>query len=187
MRKVILQMQMSLDGFVCGPNDELDWMLPVEDKRILEALDGISRGMDTILMGRKMSAGFFAYWEGVVDEGPENPEYEYAQIFVSTPKVVFSHSVTETSGVNARMENRELRIVLAELKSGEGGYLVAYGGAHFAGSLLSAGLVDELCLVQHPVALGAGKGIFTKRMNLKLVESIKAENGMVLNRYEPRL
>jgi dihydrofolate reductase len=72
MRKLKLQVQISVDGFVGGPNGELDWMTFNMDDKILEYINSITDASDTILMGRKMTDGFVNYWTGVL-ENPESP------------------------------------------------------------------------------------------------------------------
>ena len=74
MRKLILQMQMTLDGLVAGSDGEMDWMVQQTDPKQLEILDMLTQRMDTILMGRKMSEGFCSHWEGVAKDQPYNPE-----------------------------------------------------------------------------------------------------------------
>jgi len=116
MRKLRLQMNMTIDGFVAGPEGQLDWMTGPPDEKQLNLLSELTDSMDTILMGRKMSAGFTQYWEGVVDNNPDSPEYPYAKIFVDTPKIVFSKTVNTIAGRNVTVENGDLVDVVKKLK-----------------------------------------------------------------------
>ena len=79
MRKLKLQMQMTIDGFVAGPNGELDWMmLEEQDDEVKNLKNELIDSSDTILMGRKMTDGFVSYWTKAV-ENPESPEYAFAK------------------------------------------------------------------------------------------------------------
>lgn len=183
MRQVRLQMQMTLDGFVAGPDGQLDWMSQEMDPKQLEVLTELTNSMDTILMGRKMAGGFTNYWESVVDNQPHSPEYPYAKIFVDTPKIVFSKSAETIPGRNVIVENGDLSTKVSELKKQEGKDIIVYGGAGFVGELIRAGLIDELNLFVNPVAIGNGLRIFNDKTNLKLTQSIACANGLVINRY----
>ena len=82
MRKLKLQMQITVDGFVAGPNGELDWMTWAMDEKAVALVNHLADTSDTILMGRKMTPGFVTYWEGVK---PDSPEYDFAQKMVGIP------------------------------------------------------------------------------------------------------
>src|SRR5205807_4559885 len=91
MRKLNLQMQMSVDGFVAGPEGQLDWMTRNLDEGVIARIVQITDSSDTILLGRKMTDGFIKYWEAVK---PESPEYIFARRMVDTPKVVLDRKST---------------------------------------------------------------------------------------------
>jgi dihydrofolate reductase len=180
MRKLKLQMQITVDGFVAGPNGEFDWMAPPDDSMtpIIHRLIDTS---DTILMGRKMAADFMKYWESVK---PESPDYAFAQKMVNTPKIVFSRTVKNIEGRNARIENAPLVDAVNRLRSQSGKDIIVYGGASFVASLLENDLLDELTLSVNPIAIGNGMRIFTTRVPLKLVDSARYATGEVVNTYE---
>src|SRR4051812_24314307 len=101
MRKLILQVQMSLDGFVAGPNGELDWMwLGKPDDPLLQKVIDLADNCDTILMGRKMTPEFVTHWENVVDNQPESREQPLAQLMVKLRKIVFSKTQKSMKGRN---------------------------------------------------------------------------------------
>jgi len=185
MRKLKLQINISMDGFISGPNGELDWMAQEMDSRQLERLQDLTNGMDTILMGRKMAADFTSYWEDVVDHHPDSPEYPYAKKFVDTPKIVFSKTSKTIPGRNLKVENGDLVSVVNSLKQRPGKDLIVYGGVSFVAELIKSQLIDELHLFVHPTALGSGLPIFQGRQELKLVDSFSCSNGVVVNQYEP--
>jgi dihydrofolate reductase len=122
MRKLILQIQMTIDGFVAGPDGQLDWMWmngkPDEslDRRVIELADSC----DTILLGRKMTREFIDYWENVVDNQPSSPEQSLAQRMVNMRKIVFSHTQTVINGRNLSVENGDLATAVQALKEESG-------------------------------------------------------------------
>jgi dihydrofolate reductase len=187
MRKLKLQMQITLDGFVGGPNGENDWVfLPgKQDPNALKDIIDIAAGCDTILMGRKMTAEFCAHWENVVDTQPDSPWYPLAQLMVSHRKIAFSRTETAIPGRNLEVENGDLATAVQALKNQPGKDLLVYGGASFVGSLISLNLIDEYYMIINPVAIGSGLTIFKERKILQLESSTAYLSGKVLNRYVP--
>lgn len=183
MRKLKLQVQMTIDGFVCGPNGELDWMTGAMDEQVLALINELTDSSDTILMGRKMTEGFVNYWENIVDNHPESPEYEFAKKMVDIPKVVFSKTQSTMPGRNVRVENGDLATAVKALKAQPGKDLIVYGGAGFVSSLIEQELIDELYLFINPTTLGEGKRIFKTRKNYQPVSSIVYGNGEVVTKY----
>src|SRR5262249_11529509 len=145
MRKLKLQMQVTVNGFVAGPNDELDWMTWDMDEKLLSFIIQLIDTSDTILMGRKMTPGFVKYWEEVLTR-PNSAEYEMAKKMVDTPKIVFSKTVSTIEGRNVRVENASLADALKKLKEQDGKDMIVYGGAGFVSSLMADQLIDELNL-----------------------------------------
>ncbi|HEY5823076.1 MAG TPA: dihydrofolate reductase family protein [Cyclobacteriaceae bacterium] len=184
MRKLKLQMQMSIDGFVAGPEGQLDWMSPEADDKQLKLLFELTESMDLILMGRKMAPGFSTYWENVANTQPDNPEYPYAKIFVDTPKIVFSKTVKSLPGKNVTIENGDLVESVNKLKKQKGKDIIVYGGANFVSELIKSNLIDELHLFINPTAIGKGLRIFNDQFKFKLVNSIACSNGVIVNQYK---
>jgi dihydrofolate reductase len=184
LRKLRLQMQMTTDGFVAGPDGQLDWMEPEMDPQQLQLLSELTESMDTIIMGRKMTAGFVSYWENVINNQPGSPEYPYAKIFVDTPKIVFSKTTSSIDGKNVVVENGDLVQSVNRLKKQEGKDIIVYGGANFVSELIKNNLIDELNLFINPTVLGSGLRIFPHRHKLKLTDSIFCNNGVLVNKYQ---
>ncbi|HEX7190484.1 MAG TPA: dihydrofolate reductase family protein [Thermoanaerobaculia bacterium] len=182
MRKLKLQMQITVDGFVAGPQGQLDWMTWGEEDNLIAFINKLIDTSDTILMGRKMTPGFVNYWEGVK---PDDPQYEFAQKMVNTPKVVFT-TLSSMDGKNVRVENGPLADAVNQLKSQSGKDLLVYGGATFVASLIEHRLIDELNLFVNPIAINDGMRIFGARTPLQLVDSVAYKNGKVVNTYKPR-
>jgi dihydrofolate reductase len=186
MRKLKLQVQMTIDGFVAGPDGKQDWAFmngpdAAGSAKVLE----LSDSCDTILLGRKMTAEFIQYWESVVDSQPDNPMIDLAQRMVSMRKIVFSHTVTSMTGRNLEVENGDLATAVNALKQQPGKDIIVYGGAGFVSALISLDLIDEYYIFVNPVAIGTGLSIFKDRKNLKLESSIAYKHGKVLNKYLP--
>ena len=181
MRKLKLQVQMSVDGFVAGPEGQLDWMTE-HDEGVIARIVQITDSSDTILLGRKMTEGFINYWESVQ---PESPEYVFARKMVDTPKVVFSKTLKRVEGKNVRVETGDLVQAINELKGQRGKDIVVYGGATFVSELIAHDLIDELNIFVNPVAIGRGLRIFKDRKPLRLTGSKSYASGMVINTYEP--
>ena len=97
MRKLKLQMQVTVDGRVAGPEGQLDWMTLDMDAGLLDFINRLTDTSDTILLGRKMTDGFIKYWEQVVTQ-KDSPEYDFAQKMVGMPKVVFSRTLKHVEG-----------------------------------------------------------------------------------------
>lgn len=180
---------MTLDGFVAGPNGELDWMTRSQEGRErLNSLVDIDSS-DTLLMGRKMIDGFVNYWESIVNNQPESPEFAFAKKMVDTPKVLFSRTLDKSIWTNTVLAKGDLTDEVTNLKNQNGKDIVVYGGADFVASLIKENLIDEYFLVVQPVILGKGLAIFDKtenRSNLKLVHSEKFDSGVVLLHYTLR-
>src|ERR1700716_1205987 len=100
MRKLKLQMNMSIDGYVARPNGELDWMTWDQDDKLIELIDSLIDSSDTILLGRKMTDGFVNHWENVVNNQPDSPDFLLAKKMVDIPKVVFSKTLDKSTWNN---------------------------------------------------------------------------------------
>jgi dihydrofolate reductase len=182
LRKLKLQVQMTVDGFVAGPEGQLDWMTRDLDAGVIAFITHLTDTSDTILLGRKMTAGFITYWEGVK---PESPEHDFARKMVDTPKVVFSKTLTHVAGTNVRVETGDLVQAVNGLKRQPGKDIVVYGGATFVSSLIEHDLIDELNVFVNPVAIGRGLRIFKDRTALRLTASTAYPSGVVINTYQP--
>jgi dihydrofolate reductase len=183
MRKLKLQVQMTLDGFVAGPNGELDWIwIGKRYEAILQRVIELADTCDTILLGRKMTRGFIDHWENVLDNQPTSVEQPLAQQMVGMRKIVFSRSETNIRGRNAEMQNGDLATVVHALKKQQGKDIMVYGGATFVSSLISQNLVDEYYIFRRPVAIGSGLSIFERQKLFELESSITYENGTLLNK-----
>lgn len=177
---------MTLDGFVAGPEGQLDWMwIGKQDESLSQKIIELADSCDTIILGRKMTRGFIDYWENVVDNQPASAEQPLAQRMVNMRKVVFSRTQTIIKGRNLEVENGDMAAAVQALKKQPGKDIMVYGGAAFVSSLIGQNLIDEYFIFRHPVAIGNGLSIFKEQKIVESSSSISYKNGTVLSKYLP--
>ena len=183
-RKLRLQVHMSIDGCIAGPNNEMDWL--VRDDDYIKYLNDITESVDTIIMGRKMVDGFIPYWTEVTNK-PDDPLYEIAKKMVEIPKVVFTKTINKSDWPNTNIAKGDFRNEITKLKNLDGRDIIVYGGISFDSSLIKEKLIDEFYLFINPIVLGSGKTIFKdlkEIQKLTLIESKVFDCGLVLLHYE---
>jgi dihydrofolate reductase len=186
MRKLKLQVQMSLDGFIAGPAGEMDWAIINWSEDLNEFVRKLTGPVDTILLGRKLAEGFIPYWTDAFKK-PEGPE-EGSQKMVETPKVVFSKTMASSPWENTKIASGDLSEEIRALKNEKGGDIIVYGGAKLVSSLIKEKLIDELNFFVNPAIIGSGMPIFrevAERQSLRLVASQSFECGIVVLTYQP--
>jgi dihydrofolate reductase len=185
MRKLKLQVQVSIDGFIAGPNHEMHWMkLPWTDD-LISYVREITQPVDLVLLGKNLAEGFIPYWSDVA-KNPESADYEGGLKYTSTPKIVFSKSLQHTKWENTGVVNGDLAQEITNLKKLNGSDIIAYGGAKFVSSLIKANLIDEYYLMINPTAIGRGMPIFneiTEHLALELAECKKFDCGIAVLKY----
>jgi dihydrofolate reductase len=206
MRELILKMSLSLDGFVAGPNGEIDWIFGTDPAAKAWVLETV-RNASLHIMGSRTFLDMAAYWpiSGLPFAAPMN----------QIPKAVFSRqgkavlkSTTLVPGdantaagsdtgqlqpgaqswAEAYVAGGDLAAEIARLKAGSGRPILAHGGASFARSLIAENLVDEYALIVHPIILGKGLPIFSDLAGprpLRLVNSKSFPGGAVAQIYRP--
>ena len=186
MRSLILAMQISLDGFVGGPNGEMDWVTLSQemDDHMLPAM---MERADTCLLGRSLYQGFASYWPTAPATNPNlsKGEIQFASWIEQASKVVFSSTLEKVEWHNSRLVRGDAAAEVARLKQQPGKDIVSFGGARLAQELVRLGLVDEYQLMLNPVILGQGLPLFKDggaRQVLKLVSS-GTFDGAVALRY----
>ena len=185
MRKLKLQVQLSVDGFIAGPYGEMDWLTFDWDEEIGQVVQAITEPVDCIVLGRKLAEGFIPHWAAVAAD-QDHPEFAAGQKFSETPKVVFSRTLDRAEWPNAVLARGDLVDEIARLKGQAGGDIIAYGGVSFVSALIQHDLIDEYHLFVNPVALGTGMPIFKgldSVRRLVLETSIAFPCGIVLIRY----
>jgi dihydrofolate reductase len=189
MRKIIAALQVSLDGFIEGPNQELDWVDSWEDPF------DIIGNVDAFILGARMYPGYEQYWQAVLDNPKgilpftDRPategEIAYAEFAGKTPHIVVSSTLQTVSWTNTTIV-RDLAEV-RRLKEGPGRNMHAVGGATLVSSLMNAGLVDEIRLVVQPIILGGGTLLFKDvkaRHSLTLLTAGPLKAGAVSLNYD---
>jgi len=189
MRKLKLQVQMSLDGFVARPKGELDWMTWDMDDKIKSYITVLTDSVDTILLGRKMTDGFIPYWTDFVKNKPDSEEYPFAKQMVDYPKVVFTKTLDKSTWENTTLAKGNITDEVNKIKNQNSKKdIVVYGGAGFVSSLIRNNLINEYHLFINPTAIGKGLEIFKdveSKLSLKLVKSTAFDCGIVVNQYQP--
>jgi dihydrofolate reductase len=189
MRKVVLWIGMSLDGFTSGVNEELDWLVPHATRPEGEAIfRRLRQRCDTVLVGRVNYEGFFGYWPKVKDDPKASPgDVEISRWLDDVPKVVFSRTLREVKWKNARLARGDAATEVATLKREPGKDIIIQNSTRLAQSLLAAGLVDELQMTVAPVVLGSGRSLFgglPHRIDLGPAELNRFDDGTFAVRYE---
>jgi dihydrofolate reductase len=151
-RPVVVQMGITLDGFVHGEKGYQDWGLPSEEVAVVDWKVASLREAGTHIMGRKTYQDMAAVW-------PKETGL-YADIMNEVPKVVFSGSLAAADWPESRIAGGDLAEDIETLKGEAGGIILAHGGATFIDSLIRERLVDEYRLVIHPVVIGNGSSLF---------------------------
>jgi dihydrofolate reductase len=179
MRKLVIGMHMSIDGFVSGA-DGVPGYASTDDAVLRWILQSLA-DMDTILLGRVAYETMSRYWPTATDD--------LAVPMNSLAKVVFTSQASQPSWNNTRMHSAtDAATEVARLKQEPGKDLVVLGGARLAQTLTAAGVVDEYRLMCHPVALGTGAALFGRLSapaNLSLVRSAAFDTGAFANVYRP--
>ena len=185
-RKLKLQVQISIDGFVGGMNGELDWMTWNWDDELKDYVTHLTDTVDTILLGRKMTEGFISYWTNAL-ANPKSPEFDFAKLMVDYCKVVFTKTLDKSAWANTELAKGDLVDEVARIKNGNGKDIIVYGGATFVSNLIMNNLIDEYYLFVNPVAVGRGLSIFSKletRQSLKLLNAKRFDCGITLLNYQ---
>ena len=193
MRKLKLQVQMTIDGFICGPIGEMDWMVWDWDDKLKQYVADITEPVDCIVLGRKLAEGFIPHWANVASN-PDDSENAAGLKFTDTKKVVFTKTLEKSDKVvlgwnNTILAKGNLIDEINHLKKQNGKDIIAYGGAKFVSALIKHQLIDEFHLFINPAVLGSGMTIFGELENMQkltLVESTKFDCGIVVLKYIPR-
>ena len=169
MRKLILQVAVSLDGFIEGPNGEIDWCFTDQDY----GLNNFFKQIDTLFIGRKTYELMLRMGENASPGFPKFKEY----IFSTTLEKVKDDAVLIKDDIESEVK---------KIKNENGKDIWLFGGGSLTTSLMDLSLVDEVWLAVHPVVLGGGKPLFPaikKRVELKLLDTKDYSTGLVFLKY----
>jgi len=183
MRKIIVMMSVSVDGFIEGPHRELDWHMV--DDELHSHFNEQLRAMGGFLNGRVTYELMARSWPTAdTDPSSTGPMIEFARIWRDMPKIVFSKTL-QRADWNTTVVRDLVPEEIQKLKAQPGGDL-ALGGADLAAAFRRHDLIDEYRIYVHPIAIGQGKPLFQRsdaRINLRLAETRTFTNGVVLLRY----
>lgn len=181
MRKLKLQVQMTVDGFVGAGDGGMQWARRDWDDALKQYVGALSEPVDCIVLGRKLAQGFIPYWAA-------NPKQEGAEIFNNAHKVVFTRTLEKSEWENTELARGGLVQEIGRLKNQPGGDMIAYGGAAFVADLIAHDLLDEYHLFINPAAIGTGLNIFGQVQGLHRLELVAATPfacGIVVLQYRP--
>jgi dihydrofolate reductase len=185
MRKLKLQVQMTLDGFIAGINGEMDWITWNWDEELKNYVIELTETIDCILLGRVLAQGFIPHWSA------KAANLETAEFFDhkmnDTPKVVFSKTLETIEWENTILASGDFVEEITNLKQQNGKDMIVYGGANFVANLIRFNLIDEYHLFVNPTAIGNGMSIFKnleEKLKLNLVKSTAFECGIVVLCYK---
>lgn len=184
MRKIILNLAVTLDGFIEGPNGETDWCKLDDDLGSDDgsAFDKFLASIDTIFYGR---VSYDLWGQYQPNNNASLPEKKLWQAVHSKKKYVFSRNPEEGSKatyITADIVNR-----VRDIKKQPGNNIWLYGGANLITHFINSGLVDGYLLAVHPVILGSGKSLFSNiknRVGLTLKEVKTSKSGVILLSYD---
>lgn len=165
MRPLLLNLAVTLDGFIEGPNGEIDWCLTDQDYGITTFLDRC----DSLLMGRKS-------YEAMLTYDPSGMPGKRKYVFSRTHRA---------NKADTEFFQGDLVAEVQRLKQQDGKAIWLYGGADVLQQCLNAGLVDELCISIHPLLLGSGAPLYSTipRTALKLLGNVAYDSGLVQVTY----
>ncbi|HTF21792.1 MAG TPA: dihydrofolate reductase family protein [Chryseolinea sp.] len=186
MRKVVLFMHLSLDGFAAGPNGELDFLS--YDGELAQYASELVKTVGSPVYGRTTYQLMESYWPTILtkpDAGKH--ELEHAQWVENVPKIVFSKTLNEVTWNNTRLIKDNISEEVKKLKQQPGKDLVIFGSPGLAATFMNLGLIDEYKLTVHPVVLSNGINVFksnTIKSRLKLLDTKTLKSGVVTLHYE---
>lgn len=189
MRKIILNLALSLDGFIEGPNGEIDWCIiddePASASDSSSHFDRFLSDIDTIFYGRISYDLWGQYQPDATASLPEKKLWEGVH---SKKKYVFSTNAKKNND-KAIYIHTNIIDTIREIKNQPGKNIWLYGGANLITSFLNWGLIDNYLLAVHPVILGGGKPLFSDvkdRMNLSLNGVVTSKSGVILLDYDAK-
>lgn len=186
MRKIVQFMHVSLDGFVTGPNGEMDW-IKVDDE-IFDYAGHRTEASDMALYGRVTFDLMEGYWPTAADQpNPSKHDLEHSAWYKKVEKVVLSKSLKGKTLQNTRIISENVAAEVQKIKQTSGKEIIIFGSPTASHTLMQAGLIDELWVFVNPVLVGNGIPLFkglTTQVNLKLLKSHAFTCGVVCLHYE---
>ncbi len=191
MRKVVLYMTTTLDGFIAGPSNELDWMTGTPDQALNDDIVALLQASDAGFLGYPVAQGMIPYWESVAaDTSASQASRDFAAAVNRLHRIIISNQPADLPWNNSELvvarDDDDLAAAVTELKRQPGSDLGVPGGVRTAQRFARLGLIDEYVLQVHPIAIGAGKPLFTQKAELQLISAKTYDSGFVRLRYQTR-
>jgi len=186
MKKIVLFMHTTLDGFVAGPQGEMNWV-NVKDEIFAEATKVTDRA-DTALYGRATYDMMEGYWPTAADRpNASKHDIEHSRWYNAVTKIVISKTMAGTQKPKTKVISDDLAQEIKKIKQGPGKDIVIFGSPSTCHTLMKDNLIDEYILTINPVLLGSGIPLFKgteKLTKLKLVSSKVLESAVVMAHYQ---
>ncbi|GIO56853.1 dihydrofolate reductase family protein [Paenibacillus cineris] len=183
MRKLVLFLHSSLDGFVEGPNGEMDIGWVSYDADLEKLAKEILSTADTVIWGRGTYQMMHSYWPSVPsDPSASQHELDHAEWIEKTNKVVFSTTLEKVEWNNSRLVKNNVKEEIMNLKQQPGRDMVILGSPRFAHYLMELDLIDEYKITVSPVLIGSGLPLFQgikEKINLKLIDNKTFDSGAI--------
>lgn len=188
MRKVVVSMNISLDGFMAGSDGELNWHFDYWNEELARYACEQLSNMDTIVLGRTTYEAMAEYWRGQTNFSLERGDIVFADMMNNYRKIVFSKTLKKTEWNNTRLARENMRTEILGLKEGRSKKnIIVFGSGSVVTALMRLNLVDELVLWMHPVILAEGNPFFKclqKRYALHLLNTKRFSSGVIIIHYE---
>ena len=186
MKHLIFFMHTSLDGFVAGPNGEMNWIKI--DEEMFDFVATMTDKADAALYGRVTYEMMQGYWPTAGDQpNASKHDKEHSAWYNKVTKIVLSTTMNEEGLVNTTVISDNLVENINKIKNQDGENILIFGSPRASHSLLSEGLIDEFWLFVNPILLGQGMPLFKgvrETTQLKLIESLTFTNGVIALHYE---
>jgi dihydrofolate reductase len=186
MKKVVLFMHVSLDGYVAGPKGEMDWIKVDED--IFDYAGARTNESDTALYGRVTYDMMEGYWPTAANQpNPSRHDIEHSQWYKKVKKVVASRTMKDANLPNTVIISDNLSATIQSLKQGTGKEIILFGSPSIARTLMADNIIDDYWLFINPILLGKGIKLFdplNKSIPLRLLTSKTFPSGVVCLHYE---
>jgi dihydrofolate reductase len=185
MRKLVLFMHISLDGFAADLNHGLNFLS--YDKELQEYADELVKTVGSPVYGRTTYQLMESYWPTILNKpDADKHSLQHAQWVENVPKIVFSRTLKEATWNNTQLIKDNIAEEVKKLKQQPGKDLVIFGSPGLSTDLMNLGLIDEYKLTLHPIILGSGISVFTNntaKSTLKLLDSRTLKSGVVTLHY----
>ena len=184
MRKLKLQVQMTVDGFITGTNHEMNWMTYPWSGDISKYVMELTEPTDSIVLGKNLAEGFIPHWASK----PDGEDPKFVAKMNDAKKIVFTKTLDKSIWANTTLAKGDLVEEINNLKNQEGKDIMVYGGSQFVSSLIKNNLIDEYYLFINPTAIGNGMPIFKELsayQSFEVKEVKHFECGIIVLVYKP--